>query len=158
MSGYAGIRYQGPGVHGEQETVEGAIGWGEPFLVNASTMRVLMAGTSRDLGHTSNTTILRPGLAVGYHKANKKWVPFVSTATADQGDVCLGFVAEPMDMQRDGTDTDRFVKIIYKGNVKADSILLNEGTPGTMVGHATEAAFRAALSSRFILDDFFEEY
>lgn len=155
---YAGLRYQSPGVHTENETVEGAIGWGEPFLVNASTMRVLMDGAARDTGHTSNTTILRPGLAVGYHKANKKWVVFDSTATANQGDVCLGFVAEPMDMQLNGANVDRFVKIIYKGNVKADKILLDEGTPGTMVGHATEAAFRAALPARFVLDDFFEEY
>ena len=155
---FAGLRYRGPGVHGEQETVEGAIGWGEPFLVNANSVRVLMDGAARDLGHTSNTTILRPGLAVSYHKANKKWVAFDSTATANQGDVCLGFVAEAIDMQQDGTNVDRFVKIIYKGNVKADSILLNEGTPGTMVGHATEAAFRAALDARFVLDDFFQEY
>jgi len=27
-----------------------------------------------------------------------------------------------------------------------------------MVGHATEAAFRAALDARFVLDDFFQEY
>lgn len=154
-----GLSYRTPGVRAAQETVEAVVQWGDPLVTNHYKTQALIDGSSRDLGHTGQTTHLRPGLLMGYHVANEKWIPYDSTAAAAEGGTLLGILYESIPMQVGGVDSDRLRgSIIWGGPVLAKSLLVNEGTPGPMVGHATEAAVRTALNALgFKLDDWFQQ-
>lgn len=157
---YAGIKNQTPGVGALYSNVEKVIGWGDGDLFNMYRFSGAIDGTTRDDSHTGNTTIIRPGLLMGYHVANKVWVPYDSTNTANEGDTISAVFLRPVDMQLQSTDTTRWGGFLVRpgASIQFSKLITNDGTAGTVSGHAAEATMRTALTDLgYLLDDWLEQ-
>lgn len=160
---YPGLNYQAPGVRASNESYENVVTWGDPFYVNHFKIGALIDGASRDASNTP-TTILRAGLLMGYHIANKQWLPYNSTLTAGQGDDILGVLYETVNMQVNGVDTDRvrgFI-LVPPCPIVWTALWTNDtgaaGSAGAVNGHANAAAIRTDLAALgFILDDYYQQ-
>ena len=157
---YPGLNYQAPGVRDANETFESEVTFGDPLQANFFKFGALIDGASRDTGHTNNTQVLRAGLLMGYHVANKQWVPYRSLNAANEGDTIQGVLYATINMQVDGTDVDRMAGFILRPGapIKAKSLLTNDGTAGPVVGHAAETAIRTALAALgYVVDDWYQQ-
>ena len=157
---YPGLNYQAPGVRDSNETFENAVTFGDPLRANFFKFHALIDGASRDDSNTGNTTYLRAGLLMGYHVANKKWVPFDSANLANEGDTVLGILYEGVNVQIDGADVDRLGGFILMPGapIKLSALYTNDGTAGPVVGHANEATIRTALDGlNYLADDWYQQ-
>lgn len=154
------LNYQAPGVHTAQESVENVVTWGDPLLANMYRFNAVIDGASRDGSHTGNTTILRPGLLMGYHQANKLWLPYDSALGATVGGTLQGVIAELVNVQLNGSDIQRVGGFIFAPGapIKVSALYTNDGTDGPVSGHANEATIRTALEAlNYRLDDWFQD-
>lgn len=139
MSGPA-MRYRGPGVRATLESTEGAVQWGDPAFQNYHRTFGWINGNSRDESNTP-TTILRPGLLMSWNAGT--WVPYDSGGV---GSTLQGVFSHAADTQLYGQDENRWGGyIIWGGPIKIKELWTNDGTAGAVIGHAAEAAIRAAL-------------
>lgn len=143
-----------PGINAVDETVVNSITWGPWEHNRAFVVPTLLDGAARDAG-SSPTDLLRPGLFMGVTTATKQATTWVSGGGGGVGTL-FGILLYDVKVTASGTDYDRwFGFILVGGNVKTKSIIEGIGgsTPGSWIGGAHDAAMRALLTPRFILDD-----
>jgi hypothetical protein len=146
-----------PGVGTRYETVDNVFFWGRP-----EAQRWMggfkIASTTRDVGNTGFTTVLRAGLPLGQitdsGDANfeklKQWDP---TAT-DGTNVLVGFLEKTLNLlDFAGAAADRFTgRILVSGDIRADRVIMPGVTAPGMAGTTHEHALRAQMFPRFMID------
>jgi len=155
---YGGIINQTPGVGALYETVEKIVGWGPSTYFNYFRMSGVIDGASRDDSHTDNTTLLRPGLLMAYNQTTQRWMPYDSALGATVGGTIGSIFLRPESMQLHNADVDRFGGYLLRPGapIKWKALLTNDGTAGTVSGHASKAAIRTALEGLgYVLDDYY---
>lgn len=154
---YPGLNYLAPGVRDSVETFENVVQFGDPLRANFFKFGALIDGASRDLANTGSTNILRPGLLMSYNAS--KWIPY-NTAGVGTTDAIQGILYESINMFLDGQDVDRQRGfIIMPGSpIKMSALITNDGTPGPVVGHASEGDIRTALTAlNYLADDWYQQ-
>lgn len=139
-----------PGVTDAVETVENQFWWNE--YKEQVWFPSVISGAARDVGNTSYTTVLRPGLLLGRITATGKLVEWSPTATNGAQRIfgVLGFSEK---MQRLGVDTDRQYGVMIAGNVKADRLIVPGSTDFGISGATNEFLIRAQMFPRFMFSD-----
>ncbi len=157
---YAGVKFQTPGVGSLYESVEKTIGWGDGDLFNMYRFSGAISGASRDGDHTGSTTILRPGLLMGFHHADELWLPYDSGLTADEGDTISAIFVRPVDVQINSTDTIRWGGFLVRpgASIRWSQLVTNDtgsgGSAGDVSTHANKSAIRTRLEALgYLLDD-----
>ena len=143
-----------PGIDAIRETLEKEFTWGQWF--NPLILQREINGASRDTGNTGNTTVLRPGIAMGTTTATKKLIPWLVGAT-DGSENFTGFLLHTVDTQVDGADGDQLRGwVLCAGAVKAESVALSVETSYGLNGATDEAAFKALANvlNHIVFDDF----
>lgn len=144
-------RFSYAGVSETHETRTYEIFWGgDRSHIQILRLPAQVDGALRDVNN-ENATILRPGMMMAKRTADGKFV-FYNPAGADGSEVFLGVLEYELVMvdPLTGTSEGKFTELVVTAPVYAETILI-AGEP--LVGHASEAAARAALAPRFILDD-----
>jgi hypothetical protein len=132
-------------------TQENNITWGR--LEQAVIVSGVIDKDSVDTGNTADTSILRPGLAVGRIRATGQithWNPYAT----DGSQQLVGFLIEAQAMSYMGAASERLVgNILAGGNVKAGSVLIApEGTIG-LTESDYQILLRNQCEGRFLFDD-----
>lgn len=163
---FLGMRQTGiPGIDAIRETLEREFTWGQWH--NPLIMQRIIWGGSRDTGNTGNTTVLRPGLAMGtidrtpdgppaLNKMLKPWT-VATTPTTDGSQLFTGFLLHTVDTQVNGSDTEQLRGwILCAGAVKSDAVCLTVETSYGLRGATDETAFRALdhVTNHIVFDDF----
>ena len=125
---------------------------GDPSKIMILQKSCVIDGSARDAGHTSNTTVLRPGLILGKITATGKIVEWDSGAV-DGSETVYGILPVELVMVDpvSGSDADKVAPVVVWAPVKAKALRIKGAT---MVGDGDEAAARTGLNAkRFMLDD-----
>ena len=142
--GFAGI----PGIDITRETIENVVTWGPTEYNRAFIVPALLDGAARDVGHTGNTTVLRPGLILTGITATKKFREWAS------GQRIGGILLYAAAVTTAGSNADKwFGYVLLAGNIKSSMLIVPGATNPGLVGNASEAALRTAFAGRFLLDD-----
>lgn len=124
MYSYDGA-YAVPGVNDAVETYENNFMWDRQE--RALNFPVLLGGASRDVGNTSYTQILRPGLLLGRVTSTGKLKEWNPTGTDGSAQI-FGILNMSLNMQRLGSNQDRFIgQVLVSGTVKPHRLIV----PGT---------------------------
>ena len=158
-----GVQNQIPGIATVYESVEGIISWAHATYTNYFRFSGVIDGGALDESHTANTSILRPGLLMGYHVANQVWVPYDdegATVAANAGGEIQAVFMRPLDTTINGTATDRWGGYLLRPGapIKWSALWTNQGTAGKVdAPHADAAAIRTRLEALgYQLDDWYE--
>lgn len=137
-----------PGLSAVRENVEQDPTWGPWEYNQAFILPTLLDGATRDAGHTSATTRIRPGLLMEIQstKKAKEWA---------FSEPLLGVMLYEQQVQQDGSNADRwFGYVLTSGLVQASRLLVPGATSYGLSGNANETHIRNALRNNgFILDD-----
>lgn len=101
---------------------------------------------------SNNTKVLRPGLAMGRITATGLLKQF-DPAAVDGSQTIIGFLKEEtplIDSLGRTNSSGAFAQVIIAAPIKAKGILIGGVT---LIGHASEAAIRSMVRSRFPIDD-----
>lgn len=138
-----------------------AIG-GSPF-----TTVTVGINSSGFTAHTSGGTVilldpaknvLRPGLLLGYHTANKEWLPYAPGASDGTQNVRgVLYVEVQMNLPSGSTAQRWRGHIMWGGPVRA-AALIQPGSAQIGLAHAPDAStIRTAMAGRWYLDDYFQQ-
>jgi len=108
-----------------------------------------------DSGNGTDTTTLRPGLALGILPNGQltHWNPLSEMITASEGSRdFVGFFVENLDLGYYGSTSERLIYCLVGGNVKASSIIIPGGDAG-IADAAYEILLREAAGGNFLFDD-----
>ena len=142
-----------PGMDGLRQTVESVIGWGPWDHNRAFIAPVILDGASLDAGGTP-TTLIRPGLLLGQNRTTLKCKEWNPTGTDGSQDL-YGVMLYDASTQLFGANQDRwFGFALVGGNVKASSLIIPGNASAGIDGDANEHYVRAAMSGRFMFDDY----
>lgn len=145
--------WQVPGIQGTLDTFQNIMWWG-PKVLQVITNVFLDANTV-DAGNTP-TTVLRPGLLLGFKPATNKWIQWTPTAT-DGSQYISGVLLYDQQMLTTGNvAADRwFGYAMMRGLLKANSLLIPGNANLGIVGDPLEFLVRAQLTQggKFTLDD-----
>lgn len=112
----------------------------------------LMDGSSRDVGNTGYTDVLRPGLLLTKTTAGK-FKPW-GTVTSFAADKIQGVLLMSQRMTRFGGNQDKWCGyVLLGGQVKINGIIVPGSTTAGIVGHAQEANIRGQMRYAFRFDD-----
>lgn len=117
-----------PGMSTPLESFENQLWFGDITRVLEQTVRI--DGASRDVGHTGQTTFLRPGLLMGQVTATKKlkqWNPTATDGTAQISHVLTSFLGA----QRAGVDSDLYYRAMRFGDLRTTGLIVpGSANPG----------------------------
>ena len=139
-----------PGITSLLQNVEKELWWGHKNLQRFRGY--VLDGAALDIGNTSNTTRLRPGLLMGMVTATKKlkqWDP----DAVDGTEYCIGAMFYDQTTQHLGNDLDRQAVLFVGGNFKESTVLVPGSTSYGLAGNNSEFLIRSQLSARFQFDD-----
>lgn len=126
------------------ETYENHFWWGKYDQLVEVPM--LLSGASRDVGNTSYTDMLRPGLLLGRITATNKVKEWNPTGT-DGSEQIYGVFGASQKVTSLGANVDRWVgPLIVGGNLKASNLIIPGETNKGIDGHALEHVIRAQLT------------
>ena len=140
------------GVGSEFVTYESELYWGaDQSRQGLLWQSAVISGAARDAGNTGNTTVLRPGLLLGRITASKLYVQW-DTGASDGSEVLAGWLDVEVDVQPNGVNADRNIRVaVARGNLRVSKLLVKGAA---FVGNADETAARRALHKAFCcLDD-----
>lgn len=142
-----------PGIQEALDTYQENVCWGSRYLQMITN--VFLDGNSVDAGNTP-TTVLRPGLLLGFKPATNKWQQW-NPAGTDGSQFIAGVLLYDQRMtDYTGTATDRFFGYaVMKGLVKSYSLIIPGNASAGIVGDPLEFLVRTQLnaSGKFTLDD-----
>lgn len=152
-----------PGIDDIRETIEGIITWGAWEEARFHIWPCVISGAARDAAQATPTTpgntptdLLRPGLLMGVNNTTKLAMQWNAAALDGTEDIAGPLLYSVKMTDSDGSNRAKWHGwILIAGKVKASELIIPGETTKGIVGKAAEATVRAALASRFILDDLF---
>lgn len=142
-----------PGITAAIESIENQF-WFQSYMIN-QRIPVIIDGSARDTGNTSNTKTLRVGLALGgpiesggdQYKV-KEW----DLTATDGSQFFYGFLLYGVNMSdANGSDQDRYSDVMVGGAVYSDYIIIAGNTALGISGNNANAMIVMA-QERFLLD------
>lgn len=142
-----------PGFTAAQETIENQF-WFQHYLQNRR-LPAIVDGSARDAGNTSNTKLLRQGLAMGGPIESggdtykiKEW----DLTATDGSQFFLGFLLYNLTMYDQlAADQDRYCDILVGGSVYSDYVIV-PGNTATGISGNNGNALVAMAQERFLFD------
>ena len=144
-----------PGLDALRETFENIVTWGR--WEQQKFLPVVLSGAARDVGNTSQTSMLRPGLLMGKITASKLYKEYNALGT-DGSEVLAGVLLydQKMTLSTGSLDRDRMGWLMVGGNLRTGNLIVpgdNDLGLGDTEGLKYVSAIRNWLHGRFLLDD-----